>query len=82
MSFPQADTAINKQRIVVIARLVGHGHRGGMGKLIARADNEIFKCILGDKLFIPLRPIMLAVAFVPSFNFSLDRFFDGFATCS
>ena len=34
----------------MFARLVGYRHRSRVGKLIARADNEIFKRVLGDEV--------------------------------
>ena len=46
----------------MLARLVGHRHRSGMSKLIARADNEVLKCVLGNEIIVrALGPVMLSL---------------------
>src|SRR5215813_6999806 len=62
VSLSQPDPTINKQRIIVFTRLVGYRHRSSMGKLIACADNEIIKRVLGNKIIISaLGSLMLSV---------------------
>ena len=34
----------------MVSRLVGHGERGGVSKLIAGADNEVFEVVFRDEV--------------------------------
>ena len=49
VSFPQAGSAVNEQRVVVPAGLFGYGHCCRVGKTIGRSDNEILKRVLGKE---------------------------------
>ncbi len=43
----QPDAAVDEQRVVGGARLIGHGHGGGVGELIVRAGDEIIEAVVG-----------------------------------
>ena len=49
MGFAQTGAAVDKQGVINHARVLGHPLAGGVGKFIARTDNEIFKGV-----FIPV----------------------------
>lgn len=50
MGFAQAHAAINEERVVVLAGLVGHGNRGALCELIVGANDKVFKGVLRNKV--------------------------------
>src|SRR5919108_947027 len=66
VSFSQTDTAVDKQRVIVLARLVCHRHRSCVSELIACANDEVFKSVLGIEIGQPLRffPFLFFFAFL------------------
>src|SRR3972149_9274393 len=61
MGLSQSDSAVNEQRIVMISRLVGHGHGSGVGKLIACTNNKILKGVPGNQVVMALRTFPVAL---------------------
>ena len=49
MGFAETDTAVDKEWIVMLTRLVRDGHTSRMGKLVASAYNEVFEGILWNQ---------------------------------
>ena len=43
MGLAETDTAVDEERIILFARLIGDGLRRRMGELIARSDHELRK---------------------------------------
>src|SRR5438128_219801 len=56
MGLAETHTAVNEERIILLARLVGRGLRGRMGELIARSDDELRKGIARRQSRVQLTP--------------------------
>ena len=55
MGLPQADAAVDEERVVVVARLVGDRLGRRVGELVARADDEVVEGVLGQQRRAPRR---------------------------
>jgi hypothetical protein len=58
MGLAQAGSAVDIERVVGFSRFFGDGHRGGMGKLVAGADDEIFEGVIGVQVGVEKHPIL------------------------
>src|ERR1700688_4742091 len=56
MGLAETHTAIDKQRIIFLARLIGRGLRRRMGELIARTDHELRKGVARRQSRVQLTP--------------------------
>lgn len=50
MGLAQANAAVNEERVVFFARLIGHCQRGGVSELIARTNDEFGEGVAGIEL--------------------------------
>jgi len=48
MGFAEAHGPVEKQRVIVLTRLIGNGETGGMGELVTGTHHEICEGIFGD----------------------------------
>ena len=71
---PQARSAVDVQRIVGPGRVLGHGGAGGVGELVARADDEVLEGIVRVQVRVEEHPV-LRPALVGRFAHEAERRF-------
>ena len=73
MSLSETGIPVDEKRIVVLSRIFGDGDRGGMGKLVGVADNEIVEGISGHlREIVVLSGGILFVFLIPDENQKIE----------
>ena len=55
----QARPAVDVEGVVGLGRILGHGHGGGVGELVAAADDEVLEGVIGVEVGIEGWPCLV-----------------------
>ena len=55
---PRPGPAVDVERVVGLGRVLGHGQRGGVGELVAGADDEVLEGVVRIEVGIEERPVL------------------------